>query len=228
MPWSSQRYITNGLAEGRDPELLKTAAIQIARPVYGNPAVPAVLTLAHLAKRCGVSYVKIRQIVARHGPFYTYFRIRKRSRGHRMISVPDAELLQVQKWIHTYILSKAKAHPACFSFQTKTSIRDCAAQHRGAKWIIKIDISAFFGSISERDAFDVFTRLGYCRLVAFELARIVTDAPRLSTRYSAAPWKRPLGSYNISAYNLQNVGFLPQGAPTSPLLSNLVMFDVDS
>jgi len=189
--------------------------------------VPAVLTLAHLAKRCGVEYPKLRRIVARHETYYTYFRIRKRSGGHRLISVPEAELLWVQKWIHTHILSKAKAHPACFSFLPKTSIRDCAAQHRGARWVIKIDISAFFGSISERDAFDVFLRLGYRPLVSFEMARIVTDAPRFSKRYAAAPWKRTPGSYMISKYSEENVGFLPQGAPTSPLLSNLFMLDFD-
>jgi RNA-directed DNA polymerase len=144
-----------------------------------------------------------------------------------MISLPEADLLWVQKWIHTHILSKAKAHPACFSFLPKTSIRDCASQHRGAKWVIKVDISAFFGSISERDAFNVFVSLGCRSLVAFEMARIVTDAPLNSKRYLATPWKRTPGTYTITQYMNSRVGFLPQGAPTSPLLSNLFMLDVD-
>lgn len=227
MSWSSQRYIAKGLADGRDLDLLKAGASQIERSVYGNPAVPAVLTLAHLAQRCGVSYAGLRSIVARNGKQYTYFRIRKRSGGHRLISVPEADVLRVQKWIHTHILSKAKAHPACFSFLRKTSIRDCAAEHRGAKWVIKVDISAFFGSISERDAFDVFVKLGYNSLVAFEMARIVTDAPLFSKRYLAAPWKRAVGGYAIKQYSDTKVGYLPQGAPTSPLLSNLFMIEVD-
>ncbi|MER9342820.1 reverse transcriptase family protein [Mesorhizobium sp. M0601] len=227
MSWSSQRYIEKGLADGRDPKLVKAAASEIERLVYGNPAVPAVLTLAHLADRCGVDYLKLRSIVARNENHYAYFRIRKRSGGHRLISVPEAELRRVQKWIHTHILSKAKAHPACFSFLRKISIRDCAAQHRGAKWVIKVDISAFFGSVSERHAFDVFVKLGYRSLIAFEMARIVTDAPRSSKRYLAAPWKRDLGTYTIAQYTDSRVGFLPQGAPSSPLLSNLFMMDVD-
>jgi RNA-directed DNA polymerase len=227
MSWSSQRYIAKGLADGRDLDLLKTAVKEIERSVYGDPAVPAVLTLAHLAKRCGVNYLTLRHIVARIGKQYSYFRIRKRSGGHRLISVPEAELLQVQKWIHIHILSKAKPHPACFSFLPKTSIRDCAAEHRGAKWVIKVDISAFFGSISERHVFDVFVNLGYNSLVAFEMARITTDAPRFSKRYTAAPWKRDTGDYVIDQYEDAKVGYLPQGAPTSPLLSNLFMIDVD-
>jgi RNA-directed DNA polymerase len=228
MSWSSQHYIKTGLANDRSLDFLKTASAQIDQLVLRNPPMPAVLTLAHLAKRSGVSYFKLRSIVARRGANYSYFRIRKRSGGHRLISVPQAELLYVQKWIHTHILKKAKAHEACFSFLQKISIRDCAAQHRGAKWVIKIDVSAFFGSISERDAFDVFKSLGYQPLVSFEMARIVTDAPHYSQRYVAAPWKRASGSYNISEYVNERVGFLPQGAPTSPLLSNLFMLDVDA
>jgi hypothetical protein len=60
MSWSSQRYIAKGLADGHDLSLLKTAASEIERSVYGDPAVPAVLTLAHLAKRCGVTYLVVR------------------------------------------------------------------------------------------------------------------------------------------------------------------------
>jgi RNA-directed DNA polymerase len=228
MPWSPQHYITKGLAEGREPKLLQRAASEIGRSVYGSPSVPAILTLAHLAKRSGVEYTKLRRIVARNGSYYTYFRIRKRAGGHRLISVPDSDLFWIQRWIHTHVLSKATSHPACFSFLPKTSIRDCAALHRGAKWLIKVDLSAFFGSISERDAFDVFLSLGYRHLVAFEMARIVTDAPRYSKRYARAPWKRAPGSYVIGEYADDRVGFLPQGAPTSPLLSNLAMFSIDT
>jgi RNA-directed DNA polymerase len=227
MSWSSQHYVQHGLSLGRDHNLLKTAVSEIERSIYGSPSVPAVLTLAHLAKRCGINYLKLRRIVTRQGNFYHYFRIRKQSGGHRLISVPEAELLRAQRWIHTYILSKAKAHPACFSFLPKTSIRDAAKQHLGATWVIKFDISAFFGSISERDAFYVFLKLGYNSLVSFEMARIVTDAPTGSKRYIAAPWKRALGSYAIKPYESECVGFLPQGAPTSPLLSNLFMIDID-
>lgn len=227
MSWSSQRYIAKGLAEGRDPKLLKTAVSEIERSVYGNPPLPAVLTLAHLAKRCSVDYLKLRRIVARAEINYSYFRIRKRSGGHRLISVPEPELLRVQRWIHSHILSKANSHPACFSFLAKTSIRDCAAQHRAARWVIKVDVSAFFGSISERDAYDIFLKLGYRPLVAFEMARIVTDAPSFSRRYVDTPWKRAVGDYAITGYQDTKVGFLPQGAPSSPLLSNLFMIEID-
>jgi RNA-directed DNA polymerase len=59
------------------------------------------------------------------------------------------------------------------------------------------------------------------------MARIATDAPLFSKRYMAAPWKRALGNYAITQYTDEKVGFLPQGAPTSPLLSNLFMIDID-
>jgi RNA-directed DNA polymerase len=76
-------------------------------------------------------------------------------------------------------------------------------------------------------AFDVFVKLGYGSLIAFEMARIVTDSPRSSKRYLSAPWKRDFGNYLITHYASSKVGFLPQGAPSSPLLSNLFMISID-
>lgn len=227
MTWSPQHYISQGVADGIDPILLNTAAGEISRMVFASPPMPAVLTLAHLAKRSGVSYPALRKFVVRSETNYAYFRIRKRSGGHRQISVPTAELWAVQKWIHCNILLGASAHPACYSFLPGKSICDCAAVHRGARWVIKIDISAFFGSVSERDVFDVFRRLGYRALIAFEMARIATDAPTFSQRYRHTPWRRHPGPYVITSYSQERVGYLPQGAPTSPQLSNLVMFDID-
>ena len=229
MSWSSQRYIAQGLAHHRDPELLKRAAKEIEKSVYRTPRVPAVLTLAHLAKRSGVDYRRVRDLTARSDPYsYSYFRIRKRSGGHRLISVPSPDLLKVQSWIHHYILTSIKPHPACYSFLPKVSIRDCAAVHVGSRWIIKVDISAFFGSISERDVFDVFRSFGHSPLVSFEMARLTTDAPIFSKRFNKIPWKRPAGRYKIGDYSSTRVGFLPQGAPSSPLLSNFVMREIDT
>ncbi len=90
-----------------------------------------------------------------------------------------------------------------------------------------MDVSAFFGSISAIQVYRVFLEAGYSRLVAFELAQICTYAPDKSERYGQPNWTRwpVLGaSY---PYSKQRIGYLPQGAPTSPMLSNLVMRETD-
>lgn len=107
-----------------------------------------------------------------------------------------------------------------------------AARHAGASWIVKIDIKDFFESISERQVFHVFRRLGYPALLAFELARLSTrfyDSSQnnhISLRQTR--WRWTMTKLGTPYERVAEVGHLPQGAPTSPLLANLVVRDMDS
>ena len=99
-----------------------------------------------------------------------------------------------------------------------------SAQHCKCKWLLKIDLKDFFHSITERDAFKFFVQCGYSKLLSLELARLVT--------VGGDPMSHPLEPTGkewqvIKRYRSSDLGFLPQGAPTSPMLSNLIMFDLD-
>ncbi|WP_428685046.1 reverse transcriptase family protein [Sphingopyxis sp.] len=227
--WSPQRYRNNGYDQGFDAETVDRAAAAIDTFLITNPKLPALLTLGHLARRVDISYLSLRRMVM--GPRwdrYTYFRIRKRSGGRRLISVPEHRLMAVQRWIASHILSQLPVHPASFAFAPNSSIFRCAEMHCGARWLIKLDISGFFGSISEIQVYRVFLNAGYAPLVAFELARLCTHAPSQSARYQRVEWRaHRCWKYTIGFYRQQDLGFLPQGAPTSPMLSNLVMTGMD-
>lgn len=134
--------------------------------------------------------------------------------------------MRVQRWIAAHILAKLDVHRASFAFAPHSSIKRCAAQHCGARWLIKLDISGFFGSISEIQVFREFSKAGYAPLVSFQLARLCTHAPGKSARYNRPEW---LVDHRRERrmYRQWGLGFLPQGAPTSPMLSNLIMFDTD-
>lgn len=227
--WSPQHFFDKGLAQGIERGLLERAIVQIENVVVANPNLPALLTLGHLALRTGAHYYALRKLIgSSRTQAYRHFRIRKRSGGHRLISVPDPQLMGVQRWVNAHILNALPVHHCSFAFRQKTSIVNCAAQHCGARWLIKLDVTGFFGSISEIQVYRVFRSAGYQPLIAFELARLATHVLPKSTRYTNPIWQARGNSNPIFAYENQSIGFLPQGAPTSPMLSNLIMRDSDS
>jgi RNA-directed DNA polymerase len=229
MTWSPQQYIADGQVAGIDPAILLNAIDQIEEVIVPHPQLPALLTLNHLAKRTGADYQELRSVVARSENCYRHFRIRKRSGGHRVISVPEPTLMLVQRWIAAYILNHQQVHHCSFAFSPKASILKCAARHVGARWLIKLDVAGFFGSITEIQVYRVFRSLGYQPLISFELARLTTHAaPLNSARYELAQWRAKPHPSPIIEYRDSRIGYLPQGAPTSPMLSNLIMRDADA
>lgn len=227
--WSSQRYLKQGKLLGRDSGVLKEAIRQIARLQSHRPPLPPILSLVHLSRLTKVKHQTLRQHVMRTSDDEPYrrFNIRKRTGGYRRISVPSAHLKQVQAWIAQNILSIPDVHPASHAFRKHDSTVRCATVHCEAKWLVKMDIADFFGSITEIQAFRVFLSLGYNRLVSFEMARLCTDRVPTSKKYTLESWKVRKSDYAIPGYHQAVLGRVPQGAPTSPMLSNLVMRNID-
>ena len=227
--WSPQSYKKQGLSQGYSEELLERAIFQSEMLLNSQYNLPSILSLSHLATRTGVNYKKLRDFVNRNNfEAYKKFSIRKRSGGRRFIHFPQPDLMFVQRWINEFILKPIQVHPASCAFSTGSSIYKCASNHCGAKWLIKLDIKDFFESVSEIQVFRLFKELGYQPLVAFEMARLCT-APTswLSPRTDYKQWRVWDKNEIIQDYNKRLLGYLPQGAATSPLISNLVMRDCD-
>nr|WP_255633074.1 reverse transcriptase family protein [Demequina sp. TTPB684] len=165
----------------------------------------------------------MREIVERTSDPYSEHTRAKSGGGSRPISVPDPLLMQVQRWILEHVLGSTRTHPNSFAYTTGVSIKDCANVHLGASWLIKLDLRNFFGSIDENAVYSAFRRLGYGPLVSLEMARICTRpaGPRMQSlggkrRYASVP-----------SYAVESRGVLPQGAPTSGALANLVALRLD-
>ena len=100
--------------------------------------------------------------------------------------------------------------------------------------MVKLDIKDFFESISERQVYHVFRTLGYPALLAFELARLSTRfldqswGGRPQVRQSKWRWSGSDQGESVPYAKPYQVGHLPQGAPTSPMLANLVVRDLDA
>jgi len=188
---------------------------------------PVIFTLGHLAAICDVPYKYLRAIVERKFDPYRIFNIRKRSGGYRQITVPEPYLIVVQRWIHSSILSKRTPSVISTAFAPKTGPVMNAQSHIQCRWLVKVDVRRFFESISERQVYHVFRRIGYPALLAFEMTRLCTRFPSGDAKHDVRRWKENSKDYNIKKYKSKWVGHLPQGAPTSPMLANLVCEELD-
>lgn len=227
----------NNFSSGYTEILLKRATT-----LFQNK-VPIIFSLAHLAKLAGVKHSYLIQIVDRSEiSEYRIFNIKKKSGGFRRICVPAPELEAVQRWIHTNILKSPGAlkavHDAARAYLPESSAFKNAHDHAGCKWLIKIDIKDFFESVSERQVYYAFQKLGYSSLLSFQLARIcsrvVPGRDDLKKRLREKKWRwtavsRTQQKIATLPYKYgQSIGHLPQGAPTSPLVSNLVFTKLDN
>lgn len=151
------------------------------------------------ASLLGVEANKLKEILENIPAHYHEFWVRKRKGGYRMISAPHKELQSIQTIINTRILSSVTTvHPAAVGFRCGHSVIDNAGPHLGKRYVLKMDIHDFFFSIRSPRVKDTFERMGYPANVA-KVFRILCC--------------------------LHNC--LPQGAPTSPSLSNIVGYEMD-
>jgi hypothetical protein len=135
----------------------------------------------------------------RFRPAYTEFRIPKRSGGTRRILAPGDDLKNLQRRILRRLLGRLRAHPAAHGFERGRSIVTNALPHRGRDAVVRFDLVDFFPSTQARRVRRYFRRIGWNRPAAAILVRLCTFE-----------------------------GGLPQGAPTSPRLSNLVNYRLDA
>lgn len=237
--WRAQHYRSIGLSKGIAPDILSAAIQTGVAIVRKNARLQPILTLRHLAYLTDCDYGYLRAVIGRaiENP-YRIFKIHKRpaSSGKerfRTICAPDPQLLKVQRWLVTNVLSHATnaVHSASKAFAPKCTLVKAAEPHCGARWLIKVDVQNFFESISEIATYRAFRTLGYQALVAFELTRLCTRLGTLTQRRSHPQWFRTSRkTYQINKYNhtMNRIGHLPQGAPTSPMLANITMQTADT
>ncbi len=130
---------------------------------------------------------------------YRTITIKKKSGADRILHAPDARLKAIQKTILTQMLSKLPVSEYATAYHVGSRLYDNALPHCGKRYLLKIDISDFFGSI-----------LFY---------RIYINA------FNTRIFPKQIGAMLTTLCCLDDV--LPQGASTSPALSNIVMKQFD-
>jgi len=148
---------------------------------------------------------------------YRHFTIPKKSGGSRAISAPKAKLRHAQSWLLENVLEKIAVHEAAMAFRPSLNIAHNAARHAGARAIIRLDLKDFFPSITFRRVKRMFQSLGFNEGVATIFALLATEAPRVELTLD--------GQKHFIAVTER---FLPQGACTSPAITNILCRVLDA
>lgn len=213
------------------------ASVQHYATQLRSQKLPVIFSLGHLGKITGVDYAFLHESVnrKRETANYNIFSVRKRSGGRRFIHAVNGKLFELQKYINDEVLQKVKPHPSSFAFHSSGGIKQCAAMHCGCRWLLQFDLRDFFYTIAEPALYRVFIDLGYKSLLAFELARLCTTLHLPKSKNIYVQFNRSFseslldfdGEGTPPYYPQARIGVLPQGAPTSPMLSNLVAGKLD-
>ena len=160
--------------------------------------LPVIYDSEHLSMLVGYTQGYIKHAVRYMPSYYWEYRIPKKTGGLRVIMEPMPNLKDIQTWILHRILYKIKTHPYSKAYVPKKNIKENVRFHTKHELVTAFDIHDFFGSITLNDVYEIFHKMGYEHWVADLLAK-------------------------LCCLN----GVLPQGAPTSPALSNIFMYDFD-
>ncbi|MBX9628488.1 MAG: reverse transcriptase family protein [Gemmataceae bacterium] len=143
----------------------------------------------------------------------------------RLIEMPTESLKRHQRWLLISILNRIPPHPAAHGFRTGRSVATNAGPHCGKAVVIRFDLADFFPSVSAARVRAIFRTFGYPEVVARLLTGLCTTRLPADV-WNARPNPAPDGSDHATWQRL-NARHLPQGAPTSPALANLVAFKLD-
>ena len=138
-------------------------------------------------------------IITRKDSYYRNFRVKKKNGTYRYINEPLNQLFTIQKEFSQFFLINRANNYHSHGFELKKNIITNANKHVNKKIVLNIDLEDFFSNIS-------ISRIGKLLLEKFNISEV--EAIKIAD----------LLTYKNS---------LPQGSPSSPVLSNLICEQLD-
>jgi len=197
----STNQVTINFTDRLHSDLMAAELIDCVGEYFNNissqGAVP-ILSIEHMANIVGIQPRYLGAVSNSSEKFYRRLIVRKRNLSTRVLHEPLPLLKELQKWILINILDSQNSHVAVKSYKKGISIKDNARFHVKKNIVLKYDLKDFFGHVNFSMVRSVFYRIGYTKSVSNLLAKLC-----------------------------MNRNCLPQGAPTSGAISNLVLYEFD-
>jgi len=162
------------------------------------------MILERIGQETGVSTDEILEIAVTASHRYKTYRISKRTGGYRIINHPTPDLKYLQRWLNRNIFSSLPVHDAAFAYRSGMGIADNAKQHLKNNYLLKVDFSDFFPSLKHKDVKTV---------LELYLENNTTDITEFDI--------------DIILQIVCKNRALTIGSPSSPVLSNAILYDFD-
>lgn len=160
-----------------------------------------------MAVDLGIPPKRLRHVIRTAPLRYKVFYIKKRSGGRREVAQPAREVKAIQRWLMTKLAATLPLHKAATAYVRGSSIKKNASTHISNAYLLKMDFKNFFPSISAADLI---------RHLKSHCGHLYSDDD-LAVAVRACSW----------AFKRTPPLRLCIGAPSSPMLSNSIMYDFD-
>lgn len=149
----------------------------------------------------------LNEALSRSRKLVKHIKIPKQDGSERLVYQPSKKLKIIQYWLDSHIFSNLRVHESATAYQKDKSIKVNASSHRNSRYFLKLDFKDFFPSIKFKD-FAPFLQEWHNKnnplFKEIELLEIV----------------------RLACFYLRDS--LPIGYPTSPVISNIVMYEFDT
>ncbi|MES2708800.1 MAG: reverse transcriptase family protein [Verrucomicrobiota bacterium] len=204
------RGVSGGLADRR-ANVERLAAFGL--PVLNEPA--------DIARALGLTVPRLRWLAfhseASEISHYIRFTIAKKCGGVRELAAPHRDMAAAQEWILRNILDLLPVRDCAHGFVRGRNVMTNAVPHVRRDAVVNADLKDFFPTITFPRVRGIFESLGYSPAAASVLALICTESPRRLVDYDGQKLHVATGPRA-----------LPQGACTSPALSNMASRKLDA